>query len=321
MFSRQPGRFSQSFALFAILPSMALAACTHLPGEQNRQPKHGRPSAESMTEDFLAVAFGTDRQSDARQGLVRWTRPVRVAMTWPRSMSSAELRQRQSYRSLAALISSLQAVGIDIDFATEPDGRQPAAAFPAANLFVHFQPENRAAAAFTAAWPFDAGKEIYQKRAERLISGTQCRGDIWSRPDQNTGSKGEAQGRTGPVAWYFANVWINIEKGPLLERRCAYEEVMQALGLTRDTVKPWPSIFSNRSEREISFPSEIDFHYVQLLYSKDLKPGDTRQQVRPIALRYFDMLEASKTAQKEKAPTSPEAGTPSQNTRKTPEVQ
>ncbi len=61
---------------------------------------------------------------------------------------------------------------------------------------------------------------------------------------------------------------------------CIVEEITQVLGLPNDSDKAYPSIFNDHTPEDLLSP--LDVVLLQLLYEPELKPGMTKEQVKPI---------------------------------------
>lgn len=73
---------------------------------------------------------------------------------------------------------------------------------------------------------------------------------------------------------------IRSEHPDLLRMSCVHEEIAQGLGLPNDSPRARPSIFND--DEEFAFLTDHDELLLRMLYSRELRPGMTVEQARPI---------------------------------------
>lgn len=87
-----------------------------------------------------------------------------------------------------------------------------------------------------------------------------------------------SEGNSGAYTRAFAV--IRAEHPDLLRVSCMHEEIAQALGLPNDSPRARPSIFND--DEEFALLTDQDELMLRILYSRDLRPGMTPVQARPI---------------------------------------
>jgi hypothetical protein len=87
-----------------------------------------------------------------------------------------------------------------------------------------------------------------------------------------------SEGNTGGYTRAFAV--IRAEHPDLLRLSCLHEEMAQALGLPNDSPRARPSIFND--DEEFALLTDHDELLLRMLYSRDLRPGMTPDEARPI---------------------------------------
>lgn len=87
-----------------------------------------------------------------------------------------------------------------------------------------------------------------------------------------------SEGNSGTYTRAFAV--IRAEHPDLLRLSCVHEELAQGLGLPNDTPRARPSIFND--DEEFAFLTDHDELLLKMLYSRELRPGMTVSQARPI---------------------------------------
>jgi len=87
-----------------------------------------------------------------------------------------------------------------------------------------------------------------------------------------------SDGNTGAYTRAFAV--IRAEHPDLLRLSCMHEEIAQALGLPNDSPRARPSIFND--DEEFALLTDHDELLLRMLYSRELRPGMTAFEARPI---------------------------------------
>ena len=87
-----------------------------------------------------------------------------------------------------------------------------------------------------------------------------------------------SEGTSGAYTRAFAV--IRAEHPDLLRLSCLHEEMAQGLGLANDSPRARPSIFND--DEEFALLTDQDELMLRMLYSPDLRPGMTLDEVKPI---------------------------------------
>ncbi|MDM7932820.1 DUF2927 domain-containing protein [Tabrizicola sp.] len=87
-----------------------------------------------------------------------------------------------------------------------------------------------------------------------------------------------SEGNSGAYTRAFAV--IRAEHPDLLRLSCMHEEIAQALGLPNDSPRARPSIFND--DEEFALLTDKDELMLRMLYSRELRPGMTLSEARPI---------------------------------------
>jgi Protein of unknown function (DUF2927) len=87
-----------------------------------------------------------------------------------------------------------------------------------------------------------------------------------------------SEGNSGAYTRAFAV--IRAEHPDLLRLSCLHEEIAQGLGLANDSPRARPSIFND--DEEFALLTDQDELMLRILYSRDLRPGMTLDEARPI---------------------------------------
>jgi hypothetical protein len=87
-----------------------------------------------------------------------------------------------------------------------------------------------------------------------------------------------SEGNSGAYTRAFAV--IRSEHPDLLRLSCVHEELAQGLGLPNDSPRARPSIFND--DEEFAFLTDHDEALLRMLYSRELRPGMTASEARPI---------------------------------------
>lgn len=91
-----------------------------------------------------------------------------------------------------------------------------------------------------------------------------------------------SEGNSGSYSRAFAV--IRAEHPDLLRLSCVHEELTQGLGLPNDSPRARPSIFND--DEEFALLTDHDELLLKMLYSRELRPGMTPAEARPIV---FDL--------------------------------
>jgi Protein of unknown function (DUF2927) len=87
-----------------------------------------------------------------------------------------------------------------------------------------------------------------------------------------------SEGNSGAYTRAFAV--IRAEHPDLLRLSCLHEEIAQGLGLANDSPRARPSIFND--DEEFALLTDQDELMLRILYSRELRPGMTLDEARPI---------------------------------------
>lgn len=88
-----------------------------------------------------------------------------------------------------------------------------------------------------------------------------------------------------------AKVFIPVDQARMHAKllACIVEEITQVMGLPRDSEKVFPSIFNDRTPNNLL--TGLDEILLRLLYSPSVKPGMSRQQLRPVLRKLIKQLQ------------------------------
>lgn len=215
-----------------------------------------QPSQAELVEDFLKVAFGDEFTGQDWEYLRRFEGPVRIRVIG--DAPATDMKRLMESVSMAARYARH-----DIRIAQ---------AHEKANIFVYF-----------------ASPARYEELAERMAASEEpynhtlrwqmARTLEWASklPHSEVCLLRPEVRRDGPDLAY-THILINPLSTADHRYRCIPEELFQGLGLTADTKKRWPSIFSEA--RYPYDPSEYDLKYLEWLYSPVLRSGLTKSEVR-----------------------------------------
>lgn len=216
-----------------------------------------------LAENFMKIALydeyapgssGTVARTTASE-LRRWEAPVRVGLRFGASVS-ADKRASDTARVSSYLARLSQITGHPIRL---EDGN------PNFFLYIVSEDERRAltpsiAAAMPDLSAGDMASITTMPRSTYCIVLAQSRGDggVYSR----------------------AFAVVRAEHPDLLRLSCIHEEIAQGLGLPNDYERARPSIFND--DEEFALLTRMDEAMLRILYSRELRPGMTEAEARPI---------------------------------------
>ena len=189
--------------------------------------------------------------------ILRWRRPVRIAVVFGESLKDHE--REAEYSNIAGFAERLRRItGHDIAMSED----RP-------NFYV-FVIDSDEAAGIQNRWPDSAGK-LPRSFAE----------DISSSPPQ-TYCAAYATNKFFEQEYFLsqAAILIKAENPDLIRLSCIHEELAQALGLFNDSLDARPSIFNDNEEFALlTYQDEL---LLRILYDPRLKPGMDAAEAMPI---------------------------------------
>lgn len=216
-----------------------------------------------LAENFMRIALfdeyrrgsgGFVRQETAAD-LRRWEVPVRIGIRFGASVPpDRQATDRARIASFAARLSQVTGHPILVD------ERAP-------NFFIHVVSEDEREAlgpTVRATLPGLGSAEIAGITA--MPKTTYCL--VYALADNATG------------AYTRAFAVIRAEHPDLLRLSCLHEELTQGLGLPNDSPRARPSIFND--DEEFALLTDQDEQLLRILYSRELRPGMTAEEARPI---------------------------------------
>lgn len=228
-------------------------------------------SDRMLAENFMRIAlFDEYRRSpggfvreETESNLRRWVEPVRIGIRFGASVSpDRQATDRARIASFAARLTEITGHPISVD------DRAP-------NFFIHVVSEDEREAlgpAIRATLPGLGAAEVAGITA--MPRTTYCL--VYALADSSTGSYTRA----------FAV--IRSEHPDLLRLSCLHEELTQGLGLPNDSPRARPSIFND--DEEFALLTDQDELLLRLLYSRELRPGMTAAEARPIVFSLASRL-------------------------------
>ncbi len=216
-----------------------------------------------LAENFMRIALrdeyrrsgGGFVRQETESNLRRWEIPVRVGIRFGASVSPD--RQATDRARIASFVARLARVtGHPISV----DERAP-------NFFIHVVSEDEREAlgpTIRATLPGLGAAEV--AGITNMPRTTYCL--VYALADGNTGSYTRA----------FAV--IRSEHPDLLRLSCLHEELTQGLGLPNDSPRARPSIFND--DEEFALLTDHDELLLRILYSRDLRPGMSAAEARPV---------------------------------------
>ena len=219
-------------------------------------------SDDEIKDGFFKTALGAELQFDRADKRIRkFNEPVRVFVVGEAPLVRADI---------AKVVADIQGRVEHIDFAMTDD-RQ------AANVVVTLVRKNELAATLRARYGAAKAKQIQQKLNPECLSGIGI--------DKNFHIK-------------RAEVFLPVDAGEFRLFDCAYEELLQVLGVVNDDRSvPW-TMFND--DVQMGFFDIYDQHLVNILYDPRVQPGMTRGEVESL------MPEVLPTVRKWVADVNPE---------------
>lgn len=220
-------------------------------------------SAEALAENFMRIAlFDEYRRDDdgfvreeTESRLRRWAGPIRVGIRFGASVPpDRQATDRARIASYLALLSGVTGHPMTVDDASP-------------NFFIHIVSEDEREALgpkVHAAIPSLGPKDV--AGITNMPRTTYCL--VYALSEGSSG------------AYTRAFAVIRAEHPDLLRLSCLHEEMAQALGLPNDSPKARPSIFND--DEEFALLTDQDELMLRILYSRELRPGMSAAEARPI---------------------------------------
>lgn len=216
-----------------------------------------------LAENFMRIALrdeyrrsgGGFVREETDSNLRRWEIPVRVGIRFgPSVPPDKQATDRARIASFVARLSRITGHPMSVD------DRAP-------NFFIHIVSEDEREAlgpTVRATLPGLGPAEV--AGITQMPRSTYCL--VYALADGNTGSYTRA----------FAV--IRAEHPDLLRLSCLHEELTQGLGLPNDSPRARPSIFND--DEEFALLTDQDELLLRMLYSRDLRPGMSAEEARPV---------------------------------------
>lgn len=197
---------------------------------------------DEIREGFFKIAFGAELQLDQPAGRVRkFEEPIRIFV------ESANKPDRRS--ELANVVADIRAHVNHLDIDVTAD-RQ------AANVVVRLIPERKLKATIRTLYGDDKARRIQKALDPECLSGI---------------------GKDDRFRIRRAEVILPIDAGDFTFYDCAYEEVLQALGVINDDASvPW-TMFND--DVQMGFFDVYDQYLLNILYDPRVRPGMTKDEV------------------------------------------
>lgn len=220
-------------------------------------------SDRMLAENFMRIALfdeyrrgsGGFVREETESNLRRWVEPVRIGIRFGASVPpDQQATDRARIASFAARLAAITGHPISVD------DRAP-------NFFIHVVSEDEREAlgpAIRATLPGLGAAEVAGITA--MPRTTYCL--VYALADSRSG------------AYTRAFAVIRSEHPDLLRLSCLHEELTQGLGLPNDSPRARPSIFND--DEEFALLTDQDELLLRLLYSRELRPGMTAAEARPI---------------------------------------
>lgn len=220
-------------------------------------------SDRMLAENFMRIALfdeyrrgsGGFVREETESNLRRWVEPVRIGIRFGASVPpDRQATDRARIASFAARLAAITGHPISVD------DRAP-------NFFIHVVSEDEREAlgpAIRATLPGLGAAEVAGITA--MPRTTYCL--VYALADSRSG------------AYTRAFAVIRSEHPDLLRLSCLHEELTQGLGLPNDSPRARPSIFND--DEEFALLTDQDELLLRLLYSRELRPGMTAAEARPI---------------------------------------
>ena len=224
-----------------------------------------------LAENFLRIALydeyrrssgGFVRQETASI-LRRWEAPVRVSVRFGPSVPAE--RQATDRARIASFVARL--AGITGHPITMDEGNP--------NFFIHVVSEDEREAlgpTVRAVLPNLSSGDV--AGITQMPRSTYCL--VYALSEGNTG------------AYTRAFAVIRSEHPDLLRLSCVHEELTQGLGLPNDSPRARPSIFND--DEEFALLTDHDELLLRILYNRDLRPGMSAAEARPIVFSLASRL-------------------------------
>jgi hypothetical protein len=195
-----------------------------------------------IREGFFKIAFGAELQIDKPAGRVRkFGEPVRIFV------EAAGAPQRRS--ELANVVADIRSRvnHLDIDLTSDRH---------AANFLVRLVPEHKLKSTIRALYGSDRATQIQKELKPECLSGI---------------------GKDESFRIRRAEVILPVDAGDFTFLDCAYEELLQALGVINDDASvPW-TMFND--DVQMGFFDVYDQYLLNILYDPRITPGMTRDDV------------------------------------------
>lgn len=216
-----------------------------------------------LADNFMRIALFDEYRREAggfvraetESSLRRWETPVRIGLRFGASVPpDRQATDRARVASFAARLSRITGHPISVD------ERAP-------NFLIHFVSEDEREAlgpVIRAALPGLGPSEVAGITA--MPRSTYCL--VYALADSSKG------------AYTRAFAVIRSEHPDLLRLSCLHEELTQGLGLPNDSPRARPSIFND--DEEFALLTDHDELLLRILYSRELRPGMTAAEARPI---------------------------------------
>ena len=197
---------------------------------------------EEIREGFFKIAFGAELQIDKPAERVRkFDEPVRIFV----ETTGAPQRRNELVNVVADIRSHVN--HLDIDLTT--DRR-------AANFVVRLVPEHKLKSTIRALYGSDRARQIQKELKPECLSGI---------------------GKDETFRIRRAEVILPVDAGDFTFYDCAYEELLQALGVINDDASvPW-TMFND--DVQMGFFDVYDQYLLNILYDPRITPGMTRDAV------------------------------------------
>lgn len=220
-------------------------------------------SDRMLAENFMRIALfdeyrrgsGGFVREETASSLRRWEVPVRIGIRFGASVPpDRQATDRARIASFAARLSQITGHPISVD------DRNP-------NFLIYYVSEDEREAlgpVVRATLPGLGAAEVAGITA--MPRTTYCL--VYALADTSTG------------AYTRAFAVIRAEHPDLLRLSCVHEELTQGLGLPNDSPRARPSIFND--DEEFALLTDQDERLLRILYSRELRPGMTADEARPI---------------------------------------
>src|SRR5579859_688175 len=210
---------------------------------------------EEIREGFFKIAFGAELQIDKPAGRVRkFDEPVRIFI------EAAGETQRRS--ELASVVSDIRSRVNHLDIDLTTDRR-------ASNFVVRLVPERKLKSTIRSLYGSDRARQIQKELKPECLSGI---------------------GKDETFRIRRAEVILPVDAGDFTFLDCAYEELLQALGVINDDASvPW-TMFND--DVQMGFFDVYDQYLLNILYDPRITPGMTRDEADAVLP---DILSSTRT--------------------------